>query len=114
MKHKPYKNEFWNEKKANELLQILSFYNVLIEESGIEKSANVKLLHELSFYNELSNTEVSKAFKRYARSYKVEISEFEDPLIYLQATKSSIEDLLKDLLNEMKGFKYQISLKKFC
>ena len=31
MKYKPYKNEFWNEKEAKELFQILPFYNVLIE-----------------------------------------------------------------------------------
>ena len=28
----------------------------------------------------------------------------------MQASKSSIEDLLKDLLDEMKGFKYQITV----
>ena len=30
MKYNPSKNEFWNEKKAKELFQILPFYNVLI------------------------------------------------------------------------------------
>ena len=44
----------------------------------------------------------------YARSYKVEIVDHKDPLVQLQASKSSIEDLFKDLLDEMKGFKYQI------
>ena len=63
-------------------------------------------MHELPFYDELSITEVSKAFKRYARSYKVEIVDFKDPLIELESRKSSIKDLFKDLLNEMKGFKY--------
>ena len=63
-------------------------------------------MHELPFYDELSITEVSKAFKRYARSYKVEIIDFKDPLIELESRKSSIKDLFKDLLNEMKGFKY--------
>ena len=32
------------------------------------------------------------------------------PLVPLQASKSSIKDLFKDLLKEMKGFKYQITL----
>ena len=33
-----------------------------------------------------------------------------DPLVQLEASKSSIKDLFKDLLNEIKGFKYQITL----
>ena len=114
MKHKPYKNEFWNEKEAKNLFQILPFYNVLVEKPEIEKLLNRELLHELPFCDKLSITEVAKAFKRYARSYKVEIVEiidFKDPLVQLQSSKSSIKDLFKDLLNEIKGFKYQISAK---
>ena len=87
-----------------------SFYNVLIEKPEIKKLSNIELLHELPFYDELSITEISKAFKRYARSYKVEIVDHKDPLVQLQASKSSIKDLFKDLLNEMKGFKYQITV----
>ena len=34
-----------------------------------------------------------------------------DPIKQLEASKSSIKDLLNDLLNERKGFKYQITLK---
>ena len=41
----------------------------------------------------------------------VEIIDFKDTLIQLEASKSSIKDLFKDLLNEVKGFKYQITLK---
>ena len=103
MKYKPYKNEFWNEK--------LHFYNVLIEKPKIKHLSNIELLHELSFCDELSVVEISKAFKRYARSYKVEIIDLKDPLAQLEASKSSIEDLFKDLLNEMKEFKYQIKVK---
>ena len=64
MKYKPYKNEFWNEKEAKILFQTFPFYNVLIE----RPESNVESLHELPFYDELSITEVSKAFKRYARN----------------------------------------------
>ena len=53
---------------------------------------------------------ISQAFKKYARSYKIEII---DPLAQLEASKSSIEDLCKDLLNENKGFKYQITVKDY-
>ena len=104
MKYREYKNEFWNEK------EILPFYNVLIKKkTKIKHLSNIELLHELPFFDELSTVEISKAFKRYKRSYKVEIIEPKDPLVQLQASKSSIEDLFKDLLNGIKGFKYKIT-----
>ena len=34
-----------------------------------------------------------------------------DPLVQLEASKPVIKDLFRDLLNEMNGFKYQITLK---
>ena len=34
-----------------------------------------------------------------------------DPLAQLEASKLSIEDLFRDLLNETNGFKYQITVK---
>ena len=53
----------------------------------------------------------NQAFSGYAASYKVEIVERKDPIIQLEASKSSIKDLFNDLLNETKGFKYQITVK---
>ena len=44
-------------------------------------------------------------------SCKVELVEKKDPLIQLEASKSSIKDLFNDLLDETKGFKYQITVK---
>ena len=82
----------------------------MIKKPEIKKLSNIELLHELPFYDDLSITEASKAFKRCARSYKVEIVDHKDPLIQLEASKSTIEALFKDLLNEMKGFKYQITV----
>ena len=43
-------------------------------------------------------------------SYKVEIIEKKDPIVQLEASKSSIKDLFSDLLNETKDFKYQITV----
>ena len=43
-------------------------------------------------------------------SYKVEIIEKKDPIVQLEASKLSIKNLFNDLLNELKGFKYQITL----
>ena len=82
-----------NEKQA---FQILPFYNVFIEKPEINKLSNVELLHELPFYDELNVVEISKAFKGYARSYKVEVIEPKDLLSQLEASRSSIEDLFKD------------------
>ena len=44
-------------------------------------------------------------------SYKVEIIEKKDPVVQLEARKSSIKDLFNDRLNETKGFKYEITVK---
>ena len=71
---------------------------------------NLKLQNYQPFYDELSITEISKAFKRYARSYEVEIVYSRDPLVQLETSKSSIKDVFKDRLNEMEGFKYQITV----
>ena len=43
-------------------------------------------------------------------SYKVEIIEKKDPILQLEASKLSIKNLFNDLLNELKGFKYQITV----
>ena len=98
---------FWNTK---ELFQVLPFYNVLIEKPKIKHLSNIELLHELPFYDELSVVKILKARRIYARGYKVEIIEPKDLLVQLEASKSSIKDLFKDLLNEMKGFKHQITV----
>ena len=69
------------------------------------------MIHETPFYDELNIYDMSKAFEWYARSYKVEVVESKYPLSQLETSKSSIKGLFKDLLKEMKGFKYQITVK---
>ena len=86
------------------LFQILPFYNTFIEKPEIKKLSNIKLLQELPFYDELSIVKNSNAFSGYTSSCKAEIV---DPLVQLEVSKSSIEDLFKDLLNEIKDCKYQ-------
>ena len=44
-------------------------------------------------------------------SHKFEIIERKVPIVQLKASKSSIKDLFNNLLNETKGFKYQINVK---
>ena len=96
---------FWDEKEAKRLFQKLPFYNVPIEKPCID------LLHGLPFYDELSIVKISQAFKKYARSYRIEIIDSKDPLVQLEASKYNIKDLFKDLLDEIKGFKYQVTVK---
>ena len=43
--------------------------------------------------------------------YKVAVIERKDPVVQLEASKSSFQDLFSDLLNETKGFKYRINVK---
>ena len=69
------------------------------------------MLSELPFYEELNVIKTNHAFRGHAMSYKVKIIEKKDPIKQLEASKSKIKDLLSDLLNETKGFKYQITLK---
>ena len=105
------KMSVWNKKEAKRLFQMLPFYNVLIEKPKIKGLKNIELLPELRFYDELNIRKISRGFEWYARSYKVEIVDSKYPLAQLEASKSSIKDLFKDLLDEIKGFKYQITVK---
>ena len=69
------------------------------------------MFSELPFYEELSVIKTDHAFKEYAMSYKVELVEKKDLVNQLEASKSSIKDFFNELLDETKGFKYQITLK---
>ena len=89
----------------------LPFYNTYNEKPKIKRLKNINLLSELPFYEELSVIKTDRAFRGYAMSCKVNLIEKKDPLIQLEASKSSIKDLFNDLLDETKGFKYQITLK---
>ena len=52
--------DFWETKK---LFRILPFYNAFVKELKIKHLSNIKLLHELPFYDELSVVKQSNAFK---------------------------------------------------
>ena len=52
-----------------------------------------------------------KAFRWYAMTYKVELIDKKDHLLQLEASKSSFKDLFDDILDETKGFKYEITVK---
>ena len=69
------------------------------------------MLSELPFYEELNVIKTNHAFRGYAMSYKVEIIEKKDPIKQLEASKSSIKDLLSDLLNDTKPYVKKIQVK---
>ena len=98
-------------KRQKDCSKNFHFIFVFIEKPNIKRLNNIDLLSEPPFQNELNVVKTSKAFRGYARSYKVEIIDPKDLLIQLMASKLSIKDLFKDLLYEVKGFKYQIKVK---
>ena len=86
---------------------------MFIKKSKIKRLKNIDRLTELPFYEQLSVIKTFQAVRGYAMSWKVEIIERKDPIVQLEASKSSIKDLLNNLLNEAKDFRYQITVKVF-
>ena len=102
---------FSDEKEAKRLFQKLPFYNTFMAKPHTKRLKSIDFLHKLPFNDEFSILKISNAFKRYARSYKIEIINLKDPLLQLKASISIIKDLFKDLIDEIKGIKYQITVK---
>ena len=88
----------------------LPFYNKAIDKPKIKHLRNTDLLPEQPFYKQLNMIKTNQAFRGYAMSYKVETIERKDLVLQLEASKLSTKDLFGDLLNKMKGFKYQITV----
>ena len=82
-----------------------------MEKPCIKGLNSIDMLSELPFYHELNTGKISKTFKEYVRSYSIEIIDSQDPSVQLTISKPSIKDFSKDLLDEIKGFKYQVTLK---
>ena len=91
----------------------IPFYNKPIEKPKYKGLKNIDVLAELPFYKELVIIKTNQAFSGHAMKYKVEIVERKDPIAQLEMSKLKIKNLFVDLLNEMKGFKYQITVKGF-
>ena len=68
------------------------------------------MLKELPFYDQLSIVKNKTAFSGYAKSYNIEIFDKKNPIIKLKASELSIKNLFNELLNELKGLEYQITL----
>ena len=89
----------------------LPFCNKPIKKPIVKSLKNIDQLVELPFYAKLDVIKTDQAFRGYAMSYKVEMIEKKDPIVQLKASKLSIENLFNDVLNEIKSFKYQITVK---
>ena len=96
---------------AADYFKELPFYNKPIKKPKVKHLKNIVWLAELPFYEQLGVIKTNQAFRGYAMQYKVEKSERKVPIVQLEASKSSIKYLFSDLLNETKGFKYQMTVK---
>ena len=77
----------------------------------VKRLKNIDRLIELPFYEQLSVIKTDQAFSGYTMSYKVKILDRKDPIVQLEASKSSIKDFFSDLLNGTKDFKHQVTVK---
>ena len=93
-----------------ELLKVLPFYDSFIGVPRVKKLSNVQLLKEIRFYDQWNIIKNKAAFSGYAQSCKVEIVDKKDVIVQLKSSEISIKDLFKDLLVELKDFKYQLPL----
>ena len=65
----------------------------------------------LLFYDDVAVLRKEKAFKNYAKTYKVEAIDNKSLSDSLSLSKNSIKNLFNDLLREKRGFKYILSTK---
>ena len=89
----------------------LPFYNKPIKKPKVKRLKNTDRLIKLPFYEQLSVIKTEQAFSGYTMSYKVKILDRKDPIVQLEANKSSIKYFFRDLLNGTKDFKNQVTVK---
>ena len=84
------------------LLEQLPFYGKTIK-PRVKKLSNFELLLELPFYGEINISRKERAFKKYAKTYQVEIINNESLSDYFSVSKNNIKNLFDGLLREKKG-----------
>ena len=70
-----------------------------------------KVIEEQTKQTEPTFTKTEKALRGFTRSYEIGLTNRQDPLIQLQKTRSVIKNNLSKVLNEMKGLKFNETLK---
>ena len=63
-------------------------------------------MHELPFFDDINILRKERVFKKYTKTYEVEIINNKSLSDSLSASKNSIRNLFDDLLRERRGFKY--------
>ena len=66
---------FSDEDEIKRLLKEQPFYNLPIKKPKIKHRSNEDMLPELLFYDELNVVKRAEIFKKYAKSYSIEIKE---------------------------------------
>ena len=80
----------------------------------VQNKKNIKWRKWLENINKVTGptfTHKEKALRGYTRSYEIGLTNRQDPLIQLQKTRSVIKNNLLKILNEMKGLKFNETLK---
>ena len=72
---------------------------------------NYELLRQLPFYYDINVSRKERAFRGYAKTYKVEIINNKSLSDLLYVSKNSIKNLFDELLKENRGLKYVSSTK---
>ena len=67
---------------------------------------NYELLRQLPFYYDINVSRKERAFRGYAKTYKVEIINNKSLSDLLYVSKNSIKNLFGELLREKRDFKY--------
>ena len=83
----------------------------VIEEQNKKNIKWRKWLENINKLAEPTFTQKEKALRGYTRSYEVGLTNRQDPLIQLQNTRLVIKNNLLKILNEMKGLKFNETLK---
>ena len=79
-------------------------YKQPIKNPHVKKLRNFKSLRHLPFYDDINILRNERAFKRYAKTYKIEIIDNKSLSDSLSVSKNSIKNLFDELLREKKGF----------
>ena len=96
---------------TKKLLQEQPFYKQPIKKPRIKKLKNYELLRELPFYDDINISRKERAFRGYAKTYKVEIINNKSLSNSFSVSKNSIKDFFDELVRKKRSFKYIISVK---
>ena len=88
-----------------------NFLFIINPSENVKRLKDIDQLIELHFCEPLDVIKTDQAFSGYAMPCKNQIVERKDPIVQLKSSKLSIKNLVSDLLNETKSFKYQITVK---